>query len=157
MGGRKLALLVGINYPGTKAELKGCYNDVDRMRRCLVDRFGFDEADIRVLTDADRSAPQPTGANIRRALSRLVGDARPGDFLFFHYSGHGTRLPAETGQHDDTGYDECIVPCDMNLITGAIGGSIDPLLLGASFFLFLLQYTTLEMVKMIRSAFSLMP
>uniref|UniRef100_A0A0E0A156 Peptidase C14 caspase domain-containing protein n=1 Tax=Oryza glumipatula TaxID=40148 RepID=A0A0E0A156_9ORYZ len=117
MGGRKRALLVGINYPGTKAELKGCHNDVARMRRALVDRFGFDEADIRVLADADRSAPQPTGANIRRELARLVGDARPGDFLFFHYSGHGTRLPAETGQDDDTGYDECIVPSDMNLIT----------------------------------------
>uniref|UniRef100_A0A0E0L4A0 Peptidase C14 caspase domain-containing protein n=1 Tax=Oryza punctata TaxID=4537 RepID=A0A0E0L4A0_ORYPU len=115
--GRKRALLVGINYPGTKAELKGCHNDVARMRRALVDRFGFDEADIRVLADADRSAPQPTGANIRRELARLVGDARPGDFLFFHYSGHGTRLPAETGQDDDTGYDECIVPSDMNLIT----------------------------------------
>ncbi|KAL6853844.1 hypothetical protein ACP4OV_019873 [Aristida adscensionis] len=115
--GRKRALLVGINYPGTKAELKGCHNDVDRMRRCLVDRFGFDEGDIRVLADADRSAPQPTGKNIRRALAQLVDGARPGDFLFFHYSGHGTRLPAETGQHDDTGYDECIVPCDMNLIT----------------------------------------
>uniref|UniRef100_A0A0E0DTH5 Peptidase C14 caspase domain-containing protein n=1 Tax=Oryza meridionalis TaxID=40149 RepID=A0A0E0DTH5_9ORYZ len=117
MGGRKRALLVGINYPGTKAELKGCHNDVARMRRALVDRFGFDEADIRVLADADRSAPQPTGANIRRELARLVGDAGPGDFLFFHYSGHGTRLPAETGQDDDTGYDECIVPSDMNLIT----------------------------------------
>ncbi|XP_062223883.1 metacaspase-5-like [Phragmites australis] len=115
--GHRRALLVGINYPGTKAELKGCHNDVDRMRRCLVDRFGFDEGDIRVLVDADPSAPQPTGSNIRRALARLVGDARPGDFLFFHYSGHGTRLPAETGQNDDTGYDECIVPCDMNLIT----------------------------------------
>uniref|UniRef100_A0A0D9WI67 Peptidase C14 caspase domain-containing protein n=1 Tax=Leersia perrieri TaxID=77586 RepID=A0A0D9WI67_9ORYZ len=115
--GRKRALLVGINYPGTKAELKGCHNDVARMRRSLVDLFGFDEADIRVLSDADRSAPQPTGANIRRELARLVGDARPGDFLFFHYSGHGTRLPAETGQDDDTGYDECIVPSDMNLIT----------------------------------------
>jgi len=117
MGGRKRALLVGINYPGTKAELKGCHNDVDRMRRSLVDRFGFDEDDIRVLSDKDRAGPQPTGANIRRALARLVADARSGDFLFFHYSGHGTRLPAETGQQDDTGYDECIVPCDMNLIT----------------------------------------
>ncbi|XP_062207138.1 metacaspase-5-like [Phragmites australis] len=115
--GSKRALLVGINYPGTKAELKGCHNDVERMRRCLVDRFGFDEGDIRVLVDAEPSAPQPTGANIRKALARLVGDARPGDFLFFHYSGHGTRLPAETGQDDDTGYDECIVPSDMNLIT----------------------------------------
>jgi hypothetical protein len=139
MGGRKRALLVGINYPGTKAELKGCHNDVDRMHRCLVDRFGFDEDDIRVLSDKGRSGPQPTGANIRRAFARLVGDARPGDFLFFHYSGHGTRLPAETGQNDDTGYDECIVPSDMNLITGAIGGSISFLLLPlrASFSLFL--------------------
>ncbi|XP_020151668.1 metacaspase-4-like [Aegilops tauschii subsp. strangulata] len=116
--GRKLALLVGINYPGTKAELRGCHNDVDRMHRCLVDRFGFEEDDIRVLVDRDGSSgPLPTGANIRRALARLVGAACPGDFLFFHFSGHGTRLPAETGQDDDTGYDECIVPSDMNLIT----------------------------------------
>ncbi|RCV17099.1 hypothetical protein SETIT_3G192400v2 [Setaria italica] len=82
------------------------------MRRCLVDRFGFDAADIRVLADADTSTPPPTGANIRR----LVGDARPGDTLFFHYSGHGLQLPAETGEDDDTGYDECIVPGDGNLI-----------------------------------------
>ncbi|CAN6346327.1 unnamed protein product [Urochloa humidicola] len=115
--GEKRAVLVGINYPGTKAELKGCHNDVARMRRSLVDRFGFDESGIRVLVDDGSGGPQPTGANIRRELARLVGDARPGDMLFFHYSGHGTRLPAETGQDDDTGYDECIVPCDMNLIT----------------------------------------
>ncbi|CAN6332539.1 unnamed protein product [Urochloa humidicola] len=115
--GEKRAVLVGINYPGTKAELKGCHNDVARMRRCLVDRFGFEESGIRVLVDDGSGGPQPTGANIRRELARLVGDARPGDLLFFHYSGHGTRLPAETGQDDDTGYDECIVPCDMNLIT----------------------------------------
>ena len=127
--GRKRALLVGINYPGTKAELKGCHNDVARMRRCLVDRFGFDDdgVGIRVLDDADPAAPQPTGANIRRELARLVADARPGDSLFFHYSGHGTRLPAETGQDDDTGYDECIVPSDINLITGVI--RIRPLVL----------------------------
>ena len=117
--GEKRAVLVGINYPGTKAELKGCHNDVARMRRCLVERFGFDESGIRVLVD-DGSGPQPTGANIRRELQRLVGDAAPGDLLFFHYSGHGARLPAETGQDDDTGYDECIVPCDMNLITGQL-------------------------------------
>ncbi|CAN6354803.1 unnamed protein product [Urochloa humidicola] len=117
--GRKRAVLVGINYVGREdefVELKGCLNDVSRMRRCLVERFGFDGADIRVLADADPSTPPPTGANIRRELERLVGDARPGDTLFFHYSGHGLQLPAETGDDDDTGYDECIVPCDGNLI-----------------------------------------
>nr|CAB3464834.1 unnamed protein product [Digitaria exilis] len=118
--GQKRAVLVGINYPGTEGELKGCLNDVARMRRCLVERFGFDEAGIRVLADADPSTPPPTGANIRMELERLVGDARPGDTLFFHYSGHGLQLPAETGEDDDTGYDECIVPCDLNLIKGAL-------------------------------------
>ncbi|CAN6354804.1 unnamed protein product [Urochloa humidicola] len=114
--GQKRAVLVGINYPGTDGELKGCLNDVSRMRRCLVERFGFDEAGIRVLADADPSTPPPTGANIRQELERLVAGARAGDTLFFHYSGHGLQLPAETGEDDDTGYDECIVPCDLNLI-----------------------------------------
>ncbi|GJM88965.1 hypothetical protein PR202_ga05552 [Eleusine coracana subsp. coracana] len=43
------------------------------MRRCLVDRFGFDEAGIRVLLDADPAKPQPTGANIRRNSSGSSG------------------------------------------------------------------------------------
>ncbi|XP_074269327.1 metacaspase-5-like [Silene latifolia] len=113
----KKAVLIGINYPGTKAELKGCINDVKRMHSCLLERYNFDERNITVLIDTDRSYTQPTGRNIRAALNTLVRNAEPGDELFVHYSGHGTRLPAETGDADDTGFDECIVPCDMNLIT----------------------------------------
>ncbi|CAN0901878.1 AMC4 [Linum grandiflorum] len=113
----KKAVLIGCNYPGTKAELKGCVNDVHRMQRCLVDRYGFSPDDITVLIDTDSSCIQPTGKNIRSAINDLVSSGTSGDFLFLHYSGHGTRLPAETGEEDDTGYDECIVPCDMNLIT----------------------------------------
>lgn len=114
--GTKKALLVGCNYPGTKAELKGCINDVKRMQRCLIDRFGFSEDNITVLIDTDERYTQPTGANIRGAMTDLVSNAQDGDILFFHYSGHGTRLPAEAGEDDSTGFDECIVPCDMNLI-----------------------------------------
>jgi len=114
----KKAVLIGINYPGTKAELRGCVNDVRRVHKCLVDRFGFSERNITELIDTDESSTKPTGKNIRRALLNLVESAKPGDVLVVHYSGHGTRLPAETGEDDDTGYDECTVPCDMNLITG---------------------------------------
>ena len=114
----KRAVLIGCNYPDTKAELRGCINDVKRMHQCLVDKYGYSEEDINVLIDTDESYTQPTGKNIRRALQDLVRSAEPGDLLFVHYSGHGTRLPAETGDNDDTGYDECIVPCDMTLITG---------------------------------------
>ncbi|CBI24133.3 unnamed protein product, partial [Vitis vinifera] len=113
----KKAVLIGCNYQGTKAELKGCINDVNRMYNSLVNRFGFSQDDITVLIDTDPDGVQPTGKNIRRALLNLIRSAQPGDILFVHYSGHGTRLPAETGEDDDTGYDECIVPTDMNLIT----------------------------------------
>ncbi|XP_050370605.1 metacaspase-4 [Argentina anserina] len=113
----KKAVLIGCNYQGTKAELKGCINDVNRMYACLVDRYGFSERNIKVLIDTDDSYTQPTGRNIRKAITDLIRSAESGDVLFVHYSGHGTRLPAETGDADDTGYDECIVPTDMNLIT----------------------------------------
>uniref|UniRef100_A0A1J3I2S6 Metacaspase-7 n=1 Tax=Noccaea caerulescens TaxID=107243 RepID=A0A1J3I2S6_NOCCA len=112
----KKAVLIGINYPGTEEELQGCVNDVHRMYKCLVDRYGFAEEDITVLIDTDKSYTQPTGKNIRHALSELIKPAKSGDVLFVHYSGHGTRVPPETGEEDDTGFDECIVPCDMNLI-----------------------------------------
>ncbi|PIA64864.1 hypothetical protein AQUCO_00100378v1 [Aquilegia coerulea] len=113
----KKAILVGCNYPGTQGELKGCINDVVRMYQCLIDRYGFMENDIYVMVDTDSSFPQPTGINIRNAFSVFCESAGPGDSLFFHFSGHGTRLPAEPGSNDNTGYDECIVPSDMNLIT----------------------------------------
>jgi hypothetical protein len=113
----KKAVLIGCNYPGTKAALKGCINDVSRMRSCLIEIYGFEDENITVLIDTDDSYTQPTGRNIRTALTDLVHSAESGDILFVHYSGHGTRLPAETGEDDDTGYDECIVPTDMNLIT----------------------------------------
>ncbi|KAI0527395.1 hypothetical protein KFK09_002995 [Dendrobium nobile] len=113
----KAAVLIGCNYPGTKAELKGCVNDVHRMRRCLIDHFGFTEANITILIDTDDSYTLPTGVNIRRAINRLVRSANPGDDeLFLHFSGHGARLPAQPEENDNTGYHECIVPCDMNLI-----------------------------------------
>ncbi|OIW08105.1 hypothetical protein TanjilG_06648 [Lupinus angustifolius] len=111
------AVLIGCNYPGTKAELRGCINDVWKMHSSLINRFGFSEDDIVVLIDTDDSYTQPTGKNIRSALQNLIRSSEEGDVLFVHYSGHGTRLPAETGEDDDTGYDECIVPSDMNLIT----------------------------------------
>jgi uncharacterized caspase-like protein len=88
----KRALLVGCNYPGTKCELHGCANDVKRMRTTLVERFGFDESDILVMLDTDPSTPQPTGANIRSSLKKLINSVEAGDILVFHYSGHGTQV-----------------------------------------------------------------
>jgi hypothetical protein len=88
--GRK-AVLVGINYIGQSASLSGCINDVRNMESFLRE-WGFGDPYIRVLTDDDESEPysQPTKANILRDLRWLVESAKPGDSLFFHFSGHGS-------------------------------------------------------------------
>ncbi|KAJ8770320.1 hypothetical protein K2173_014930 [Erythroxylum novogranatense] len=115
-GKKRMAVLVGCNYPNTRNELHGCINDVLAMRDMLVERFGFDPANIELLTDAQGSSVLPTGSNIRNALSQMIDQAEDGDVLYFHYSGHGTRIPSMKPGHRSR-QDEAIVPCDFNLIT----------------------------------------
>lgn len=116
---KRLAVLVGCNYPNTPNELRGCINDVLAMKDTLVKRFGFDHANIQLLTDDPKnsSSTMPTGANIKQALSSMVDKAEAGDVLYFHYSGHGTRIPSKIHGHPFR-HEEAIVPCDFNLITG---------------------------------------
>lgn len=116
-GGKRMAVLVGCNYPNTYEELQGCINDVLAMRTVLTKRFGFKEKDIELLTDEKGSPLLPTGANIKRALANMVDRAREGDVLYFHYSGHGTLIPS-LNPNEPHRKDEAIVPCDFNLITG---------------------------------------
>jgi Caspase domain len=118
-GAKRLATLVGCNYFGSQYELHGCINDVKDMTETLVSRFGFNRSDVTVLTDEPESEPKPTGANIKRVLGDMIAKANSGDVLFFHYSGHGTLIPA-TKPHHGHRKDEAIVPCDFNLITGKI-------------------------------------
>jgi metacaspase-1 len=88
VAGKRKALLIGINYFGQKGQLRGCINDVKNMSAFLTERFGYKRDDMVILTD-DQRAPvsQPTKANIIKAMHWLVKDAKPGDSLFFHYSG----------------------------------------------------------------------
>ncbi|OPB45351.1 hypothetical protein A0O28_0075610 [Trichoderma guizhouense] len=111
--GKRKALLIGINYFGTKAELKGCINDVHNVSAFLVERYGYKREDMVILTD-DQSNPvmRPTKANIVRAMGWLVNGAQPNDALFLHYSGHGGQTEDKDGDEDD-GYDEVIYPVDF--------------------------------------------
>ncbi|KAK8482621.1 hypothetical protein V6N13_092310 [Hibiscus sabdariffa] len=110
--GRKRAVLVGCNYPNTKFKLHGCINDVIKMRDLIqTTSFGFKEKHIKVLTDEPYTSPDklPTHVNIMAALEEMVRDAKKGDVLFFHFSGHGTTIPSlEPGNAYRE--DEAIVP-----------------------------------------------
>jgi hypothetical protein len=104
--------LVGINYPNSLAPLRGCINDVKEIRNFVCRQYGFSEQAMVVLTDDARTREgQATRANIIEALRWLVSDARSGDSLLFHFSGHGSQKRDTDGDEDD-GMDETICPQD---------------------------------------------
>ncbi|KAJ3134935.1 Ca(2+)-dependent cysteine protease [Geranomyces variabilis] len=112
--GNKKALLIGINYKGTKSELRGCINDVANIKSFLTNKFNFPDtpSNMLVLTDDNPNWQlRPTRTNMLQAMQWLVNGARAGDSLFFHYSGHGSQVKDLDGDEDD-GYDETICPLD---------------------------------------------
>lgn len=113
LSGKRKALLIGINYTGTSAALRGCWNDAHNMKRFLMQR-GYKEDDMVVLTDEARDPRSiPTRQNMTAAMHWLVRGAQPGDALFFHYSGHGGQAKATQGDEAD-GMNETILPLDYN-------------------------------------------
>jgi len=121
--GRHRALIIGINYPGTNAELKGCANDAVNMKRLLV-QAGFkddsthmivlsdDESAVGNIAHGNMDAFMPTAVNVRRGFQWLVHNASEGDILFFHFSGHGHQMVDKKGFEAD-GYNETILPSDF--------------------------------------------
>ena len=87
---RKLALLVGVNdYPGEISNLQGCLTDVELQRELLVHRYGFNPKDILIVSDNE--ALKPNRETILEAFkTHLIAQAKPGDVVVFHFSGHGS-------------------------------------------------------------------
>lgn len=104
---RKLALLVGINAYASPMTLYGCVTDVDLQRELLVHRFGFNPNDILTLTDG-----QATRQGMLAAYEEhLIKQAKPGDVVVFHYSGHGSQVVDVDRDHTD-GLNGTLVPVD---------------------------------------------
>jgi hypothetical protein len=104
------ALLVGVNkYRNPGTDLNGCVNDVTNIRDILLKYLGFDVKDIRVVID-DRA----TKENIMNRLRWLVGDAKSGDRLLFHFSGHGSQIRDRDGDELKDQLDEILCPHDMD-------------------------------------------
>lgn len=130
--GTKRALLIGISHyvpdEGAKRKIPPGYHpdsrfdpnyswknlpappdDADRMKRLVLkDLYGFDEANIRVLPEAEA-----TRVGILKALDKLADDSQPGDTVVFYFAGHGSRrLDSDTLSESKTHMDQTIVPID---------------------------------------------
>ncbi len=99
----KRACLVGINaYP--QVPLQGCVNDVNDVAALLIGSYGFVADDMTILTDGSA-----TRDRLERALRDLIGNARSGDRVLFHYSGHGTQMVVA----DAVAEAICPIDCDF--------------------------------------------
>jgi hypothetical protein len=116
---KRFALLVGINYIGTRNELNGCINDVMSVRDFLIKKQKFDPANIVMLTDARNidqnymyTSASPTRENMIRYLTMAISQLSSGDYFYFHYSGHGSQVADRNGDESDR-LDEALVPLDF--------------------------------------------
>ena len=101
--GKLKAICVGINYPGTPAELYGCVNDANDWES-LLSGAGYE---VVKLLDGDA-----TKANIMTALQVAASSTKRGHRLVFTYSGHGTWRPDKDGDEIDR-RDEALCPIDF--------------------------------------------
>lgn len=106
----KKALLIGINYIGSSSELNGCINDVKNIREMLIKK-GYNSRNITLLTDLDIS---PTKQNILKHLKLLRRNAKSGDTIYVHYSGHGGQV-RDTNRDEIDFIDETIVALDGHI------------------------------------------
>jgi len=105
----KKALLIGINrYKIPGADLRGCVNDVENMKGVLTQMYGFASKDVAVMTDFAAATKA-----MRAAISKLIRDARQGDVLLLHYSGHGANVIDVSGDEPDR-RDEILCPTDLD-------------------------------------------
>ncbi|MBO9541577.1 caspase family protein [bacterium] len=106
--GTKRAFLVGINdYMMQGADLRGCVNDIKNVQANMLSAEGFKANDTTVLLDQ-----QATRENILAGLKAAVAATKKGDFLYFHYSGHGAQVRDTNGDEPD-GMDEILCPTDL--------------------------------------------
>ena len=103
------AVLCGINSYAS-APLKGCVNDAHNVRNLLITNFGFRPEEIHTLEDE-----QVVKTELLAQWDWLTSGARAGDILVFHFSGHGSYVPDESGEEPDM-RDEitCLQDMDFN-------------------------------------------
>ena len=110
----KLALLIGLNYIGTDAELSGCINDALNLRNMLKSVYHYKSENVVFMTD--ETELKPTATNITSQLIKLAERSYEEDIkeIWISYSGHGSYIRDKSNDEDD-GKDECLVPLDYNV------------------------------------------
>lgn len=124
------AVLIGINfYKEPSKPLEGCVRDVQSIENYLKTRHTPIHVDVLTAsTPSDISSGQPcekpdlwpTYQNVISSLRNIIDKAGQGDFVYIHFSGHGTQVDArsfEEYSNKDTG-DLALVLFDEVTVSG---------------------------------------
>ena len=151
---RKLALLVGVNnYPNSErfTNLEGCSTDVDLQEQLLIHRFGFNPNDIIKLTSDKSADKQPTRKNILTTFEEhLIKQAKPGDVVVFHFSGHGSRFSETSDRVRNCRNNEL----NSTLVPGDDGQGRVTDIMGRTLFLLMSALKTENVTAVLDSCFS---
>jgi hypothetical protein len=114
------ALLVAVTaYPNLppKATLVGPNNDAALVRDFLTASATakFEPSNVTVLADGIEANGSPNREGIQGALAALTEKVVNGDFVYLHFSGHGTQQPSMDASSEADGLDECFLPADTGL------------------------------------------
>ncbi|MEQ1941702.1 caspase family protein [Mesorhizobium sp. VNQ89] len=112
------AVLMAVTaYPNLppKNALIGPNHDAKLVRDYLTTAapIKFEADDVTVLADdLDGATLSPTRANILATLKDIADKAERDDFVYLHYSGHGSQQPTKTPETETDGMDEILLPSD---------------------------------------------
>lgn len=120
------ALLIGAStYPNLDERfwLRGPANDIDLVATYLQSNpvVQFAPHNITVLADGVADAIPPTLAAIRQGFADLAETVQPGDFVYLHFSGHGSQAPAQDPSTEVDGLDELFLPVDIGPWNDTVG------------------------------------
>ncbi len=105
------ALVVGIGtYQNLPPELflHGPKNDILAMQGLLTKTLGFAPETVKVLKDGEATREAVLG----QIQQWLIDGTKPGDRVYFYFSGHGLQVKDLNGDEED-GMDEALAPFDI--------------------------------------------
>lgn len=126
--GQKYSLCIGIDQYPVKP-LACCVNDA-RDWQAFFSRSGFTVQPM--ITNG-----AATHDGIKNAVLSILKKAQSGDIVAIQYSGHGTLLTDRVNPAERSGYDQAIVPVDLDVIVDdEFGGWIDQAAAGVNIYIF---------------------
>lgn len=96
---KKLISFALNDYPGSQNDLLGCVNDQKNIIARLGNDFGFETIGFK--------NSEVTKELFRNEVMKLILNAKTGDIIVIHYSGHGTQIIDKNSDEYD-GYDEAL-------------------------------------------------